>query len=298
MIFAERKSSSFIREKEMIYENLVLDEERALYDIEDSTVKNCTFSGPADGESALKECRNIEVDNCDFMLRYPFWHVTGAKITNSRMTETCRAALWYDSDISIENCRLHGIKALRECENVTLEGCDVISDEFGWRCRGLDIKNSTLESQYQFFECRDMKIDDLTMKGKYSFQYIENVEIKNSVFKTKDAFWHAKDVTVYDTVLEGEYLGWYSENLKLVRCHIKGTQPLCYCKGLVLEDCTMEDCDLSFENSDVKATVKGSILSVKNPISGSVRADEIGEMIWDEKHKISSTCAIETKINA
>ena len=276
-----------------VYENLILDEERALYDIEDAMIMNCTFDGPADGESALKECRNIVVDNCDFMLRYPFWHVSGAIVKNSRMTETCRAALWYDSDVTIEGSTLHGIKALRECERIDLRDSDIVSDEFGWRCRGVDVKNCTLESQYQFFECRDMKIEGLKMKGKYSFQYIENVEIKDSDFKTKDAFWHAKNVTVYDTVLEGEYLGWYSENLTLVRCHIKGTQPLCYCKNLVLEDCTTEDCDLSFENSSVKAKVKGSIVSVKNPVSGFVKAVEIGEIIWDEKHKATSTCIIE-----
>lgn len=278
----------------MIYENLILDEERALYDVEDSTVKNCTFDGPADGESALKECRNIVVDNCDFMLRYPFWHVCGAEIVNSRMQETCRAALWYDKDVSVINSALHGIKALRECENVSLSGCSIISSEFGWRCRNVDIKNCVMESEYQFFECKNINIDNLSMKGKYSFQYIENAEIKNSNFKTKDAFWHAKDVTVYDTVLEGEYLGWYSENLRLVRCHIKGTQPLCYCKNLVLEDCTTENCDLSFERSSVQAVVKGDIISVKNPISGFINADSIGEIIFDEKHRISSACKIET----
>ncbi len=277
----------------MIYQNTQYDEERALYDIEDATVVNCTFDGPADGESALKECRRIQVVDCDFRLRYPFWHVQGAEVKNSRMTETCRAALWYDSDITMENCKLHGIKALRECDNITLKNCDIVSDEFAWRCRGLKIENCDLSSQYQFFECRDMQIEDLSMKGKYSFQYIENVTIKNSDFKTKDAFWHAKNVTVYDTVLEGEYLGWYSENLTLVRCHIKGTQPLCYCKNLVLEDCTTEGCDLAFENSSVKATIKGEIVSVKNPNEGFVKADKIGEIIWDEKHLKYSTCKVE-----
>lgn len=279
----------------MIYENKKYDEERALYDIEDSTVKNCTFAGPADGESALKECRNITVEDCLFELRYPFWHVDGAKIHNATMTSTCRAALWYDDGIVIENSKLHGIKALRECKNIKLSGCDVDSEEFGWRCEGVEIEKTALKSMYPFFECKNMKIDDLSMTGKYSFQYIENVEIRNSNFKTKDAFWHAKNVTVYDTVLEGEYLGWYSEDLTLVRCHIKGTQPLCYCKNLVLEDCTTEDCDLSFERSEVKADVKGSIVSVKNPVSGYVKADSIGEIIFDEKHKISSTCRVDVK---
>ncbi len=277
----------------MIYQNTQYDEERALYDIEDATVIGCIFDGPADGESALKECRRITVENCDFRLRYPFWHVSGALVKGSRMTETCRAALWYDSDITLEDCKLHGIKALRECDNTTLKNCDIVSDEFAWRCRGLKIENCDLSSQYQFFECRDMEIEDLSMKGKYSFQYIENVTIKNSDFKTKDAFWHAKNVTVYDTVLEGEYLGWYSVNLTLVRCHIKGTQPLCYCKDLVLEDCTTEGCDLAFENSSVKATIKGELVSVKNPNTGFVKADKIGEIIWDEKHLKNSTCVVE-----
>lgn len=281
-------------EIEMNYENKIYDEERALYGIEDAEVKNCSFMGPADGESALKECHNIRVENCHFALRYPFWHVEGAEISGCSLTDTCRAALWYDNNINIKDSKLHGIKALRECRDITLENCDVNSEEFSWRCSDLTVKDSSLNSMYPFFECKNMNIDALTMTGKYSFQYIENARIKNSKFKTKDAFWHAKDVTVYDTVLEGEYLGWYSENLTLVRCHIKGTQPLCYCKNLVLEDCTMEMCDLSFERSEVKATVKGNIDSVKNPISGCIRADKIGEIILDDTLKRKSTCNIQT----
>lgn len=278
--------------KKKIYENKIYDEERALYDIEDALVTGCTFAGPADGESALKECRNIKVESCLFELRYPFWHVSGAELWDVTMTETCRAALWYDEFIGIEESRLHGIKALRECKDITLSRCDIDSEEFGWRCENVEIASVKLKSMYPFFECKNMKINDLDMTGKYSFQYVEDAVIRNSHFKTKDAFWHAKNVTVYDSVIEGEYLAWYSENLRLVRCHIKGTQPLCYCKNLVLEDCTMEDTDLSFENSSVEAVVKGSIVSVKNPISGYIKADKIDEIIWDEKHKKSSSCQI------
>ncbi len=276
----------------MKFEDKRYGEERALYGIRDSAVVNCRFDGEEDGESALKECRNIEVEKCYFNLRYPFWHVDDATIKDIYMTEKCRAALWYDSDVKISGSKLHGIKALRECEGVNLTECDINSEEFGWRCRGIYIKDCTLNSKYPFFECRDMNVEGLNMTGKYSFQYIENSTFKNCVFNTKDAFWHAKNVTVYDSIVAGEYLGWYSENLRLVRCKISGTQPLCYCKGLILEDCEMEGTDLSFENSEVEATVKGNIISVKNPISGYVRADSIGEIILDEEHRDISTCEI------
>ncbi len=276
----------------MRFENKQYDEERALYGIKDSEVVGCTFDGEADGESALKECRNITVKNSDFRLRYPFWHVDGAKIDDIRMTETCRAALWYDKDIEIHNSKLHGIKALRECQSILLDGCDIISPEFGWRCSDIRVKNTSLSGEYPFFECKNMKLDGFELSGKYSFQYIENAVFKSCTFNTKDAFWHAKNVTVYDSVVSGEYLGWYSENLRLVRCKISGTQPLCYCKRLVLEDCEMEGTDLSFENSDVKAEIKGNIISVKNPILGYIRADSIGEIILDGGHKGASSCEI------
>ena len=274
------------------YENRQYDEERALYGINNAKIRNCKFDGPADGESALKECSDIIVEDCFFNLRYPFWHVNKAVIKNSQMTELCRAALWYDEDITISNCSMNGIKALRECRNIKLLGSSIVSPEFLWRCSDIVVEHSKLESEYPFFECSDISIDDLNMKGKYSFQYVENMTIKNSVLDTKDAFWHSKNVTVMDSVVKGEYLGWYSENLRFVRCHIVGTQPLCYCKNLILEDCTMEATDLCFERSEVNASVRGRIESVKNPVAGQIKADEIGEIIMEEEYVDSTKTQI------
>ena len=260
------------------------DKERALYGIRDTEIIRCSFDGPADGESALKECYNIITSECYFNLRYPFWHVNKAVIKNSEMTEGCRAALWYDNDIVIDNCKLHGIKALRECSDIHLLNSYVISPEFLWKCSNVEIKKTSLQSEYPFFECCDVNIEQLNMKGKYSFQYVKNMTIANSELDTKDAFWHSRNVTVVDSVIKGEYLGWYSENLRLIRCKIIGTQPLCYCKGLVLEDCTMEATDLAFERSEVNATIKDHIESIKNPASGKIVVDTIGQLIIEKEY--------------
>jgi len=260
----------------------VFDEERALYNIKDTEVKECSFAGPADGESVLKETRNILVKNCDFSLRYPLWHARGFELDNVTMDELTRAAIWYSYDGVIKNTKMDGIKALRECENIRIENSSAKSPEFGWRTRGLEIKSSEMESEYFLFECKDVTIDELKMKGKYSFQYVENMTITNSYLDTKDAFWHGKNITVKDSVLKGEYLAWFAEGLTLINCKIIGTQPLCYCKDLKLINCTMEDTDLSFEYSDVDADVKGHIISVKNPKSGTITADSVGEIIWDD----------------
>lgn len=39
--------------------NQTFDQERALYGIDGITAENCSFDGPADGESAFKEGKNI-----------------------------------------------------------------------------------------------------------------------------------------------------------------------------------------------------------------------------------------------
>lgn len=263
-----------------IYEKLSFDEERALYGERDILVRDCSFDGPADGESAFKEGGEIVAEGCFFNLRYPFWHCDGVRISDSNMTELCRAALWYSSDIEITDSKLHGIKAVRECQRVNLDRCDVISPEFGWFSSDITAQNCKFVSEYFMLRAKNISFSDVDFKGKYSFQYIENSVFENCNLDTKDAFWHAKNVTVRNSMVKGEYLAWYAENLTFENCRIIGTQPLCYCKGLRLINCTMEGCDLSFEKSEVEAEIRGHIDSVKNAI-GRISCDSVGEIIND-----------------
>ncbi len=262
--------------------NQTFDEERALYGCKDVEVVDCRFDGPADGESAFKECRDIAVKDCYFNLRYPFWHDKGLKISGSEMTDACRAALWYTEDAEITDTKMHGIKALRECANVRIKGCDIISPEFGWSVRGINMKDTSAEGEYFMLRSDHLTFDNVKLKGKYSFQYITDSVFTNCDFDTKDAFWHARNVIVRDSVVKGEYLAWYCENVTFENCTLIGTQPLCYCKGLKLINCRMVDCDLAFEKSDVEAEIVSDVLSIKNPRSGRVSVESVGEIIMDD----------------
>ena len=257
------------------------DQERALYNAQHTDIVDCVFAGPADGESVLKEARDITLTNCAFSLRYPLWHVQGFVMADCTMDELTRAAIWYVNDGRITDCTLGGVKAVRECGNIALERCTVVSPEFGWKSRGVSLTDTDVTAEYIFLDSRDITLKNVKMKGKYSFQYVENLTIEDSVLDTKDAFWHSKNVTVKNSTVKGEYLAWFSDGLTLINCHISGTQPLCYCKNLKLVNCTMEGTDLSFEYSDVDADVRGHILSVKNPRSGRIVTDSVGEVIHD-----------------
>lgn len=270
------------------------DEERALYASKGLRVENCIFAGEADGESALKESRDIEVNGCRFELRYPFWHDENIRVTDCVMTSTCRAPVWYTKNAVFENSQLEGVKAFRECDGITINNCKVVSTELGWNCGNVVINDSDLTSEYFLMGSSNIVMRDTTFTGKYSFQYVKNAEIHNSVLNTKDAFWHTENVTVYDSVISGEYLAWYSKNLRLVNCRISGTQPFCYAEGLVLENCEMTGCDLAFEYTTVNASVNSVIDSVKNPIGGRISARGYGEIILDEHVRAGSDCEIVT----
>ncbi len=264
------------------YRNESFDEERALYGSRGVEVLSCRFDGPADGESALKESKDILVRDTYFNLRYPFWHDENLKIENCDLTELCRAALWYSSEIRITDSRLHGIKALRECKDVTIEKSDIISPEFGWSVHGIRMKDSSAESEYFMMRSDHLEFDHVSLKGKYSFQYISDSVFTNCNFDTKDAFWHARNVVIKDSVIKGEYLAWYCEDVTFENCTIIGTQPLCYCKGLRLINCRMEQADLAFEKSEVEAEITNSVVSIKNPKSGTIKVAGVGEIIMDD----------------
>ncbi len=248
------------------------------------------------GESALKCCSDIVADRCRFEGKYPLWHTDGFEITDSLFTPGARAALWYSKGCVMRHTRVEAPKMFREMTGITLEDVEIPdAQETLWHCTDVRINNVSVDNaDYLFMHSRNISINHWRQHGNYSFQYCENVIIRNAEIHSKDAFWNTKDVTVIDSTLSGEYLGWHSEGLRLVRCHISGTQPLCYCKGLILEDCTFDpDADLAFEDTDLKAVILSPVTSIKNPRTGSIRLPRVGEIIKDGNVLQPADCRIE-----
>lgn len=269
--------------------------ERPLFASHGLRLENVTVHA---GESALKECSDITAINCRFEGKYPFWHVDRFEIEDCLFTPGARAALWYSKNLVMRNTRVEAPKMFREMSHLRLENVRIPdAQETMWHVDHVNLRDvEVANADYLFMHSSDIDIDRYRQQGNYSFQYCRNVVIRNAVIDSKDAFWNTEDVTLVDCRLTGEYLGWHSHRLRLVRCHISGTQPLCYCHDLVMEDCTMApDCDLAFEESTLSATVNGNITSVKNPTSGSICADSIGEIILDENIKAPADCRITVK---
>ena len=248
-----------------------------------------------DGESAVKECSDIEAEDCRFWGKYPFWHVHGFKINRCHFEVEARSALWYSDHLAMTDTRIDAPKMFREMSDIRLENVVINdADETFWRCQNIEASNLELhDGTYPFMFCENVKIDKLRSDSKYVFQYCKNVELRNSHIVTKDSFWECENVTIYDSVLDGEYLAWHSKNVRLVNCHLAGEQLLCYADQLVLEKCTFDaQCDRVFEYSDVRASIRGHIENIKNPTSGRIVADSIGSVTIDKYVKQPANCEI------
>ena len=123
-----------------IIKDQTLDQERAFYNLKDTTLVNITFQGKADGESALKEARNCNVKSCLFDLRYPLWHVNKFTLQDSIFTVNSRAPIWYTMNGIIDKCQLSCPKALRECEEINIVNSNISGEEFGWKCNNIKLE--------------------------------------------------------------------------------------------------------------------------------------------------------------
>lgn len=269
--------------------------ERPLFESHNLRLENVTIRK---GESAIKECSNIEAIDCRFEGNYPFWHVHNFKIERCYFDVGGRSALWYSDNLKMKDTVIDAPKMFREMENIDIDNVKINdADEIFWRCKNIRIKDLKLhEGTYPFMFSENIDVDGLESDSKYVFQYVKNAVIRNAKITTKDAFWEVENVTIYDSELNGEYIGWHSKNLRLVNCHITGEQPLCYAHDLVLENCTFgPDCDRAFEYSTLNAVIKGAITNIKNPTSGHIIADEIGSVTIDDNIKQPANCVIEIR---
>ena len=270
------------KQEETVIQNIQTGQERAFYGSKNVHFKNITIDGIEQGESAFKECRNITLEETNIVLKYCVWHCHNITLYKTVIDVNSRASIWYCENIEIINCKLNGVKACRNCSNLTLKDCIINSDDFGWKAEEVKIINCKISGVTPLLDSSNVTVDGAEFTAKYIFQYSDNIKMTNTTIDTKDCFWHAKNVYCKNVKFVGEYLAWYSENCVFENCEINSIQPLCYCKKLKLINCTMPNCNLAFEYSDVDADIKGHVDSIRNVLSGKIVVDSLGEYVQDE----------------
>ena len=262
-------------------EQQVLTGERSLFAAQHLYVKNSVFE---DGESPLKESRDIKVEESIFKWKYPFWYSKRADVNNSLLQDGARAGIWYTDHIHIANTTIEAPKTFRRSTDIVLDHVDLPNaSETMWMCDGIAMNDVSVKGDYFAMNAANIKAEDFRIVGNYSFDGCKNVEITNAKMLSKDAFWNCSNVVVRDSFITGEYIGWNSSNLTFINCTIESLQGFCYIDGLTLKNCRLLKTNLAFEYcKDINAEVTTVIDSIKNPISGTIKTKGIGEIIFDD----------------
>ncbi|MDE7322175.1 MAG: DUF3737 family protein [Lachnospiraceae bacterium] len=277
------KNTVETREKKEIVQEF-LTGERALFQGENLRIVDTIFD---DGESPLKESRNIDLTGSMFKWKYPLWYSRDITVKNCSIFEMGRAGIWYTDHILVEDTVIEAPKNFRHCHDVRLKNVNFVNAaETLWNCDGVEMDHVTAKGDYFAMNSQNLTIKNFTLVGNYSFDGVKNMEIHNAKMLSKDAFWNSENVTVYDSFISGEYLGWNAKNLTLVNCTIESLQGMCYIDNLVMKNCKLVNTTLAFEYSTVDAEITSRVDSILNPTGGTIRAERIGELIM-EKDKIN-----------
>ena len=255
--------------------------ERALYAEDGAKIYDSIFD---EGESPLKESKNIEVYDSQFKWKYPMWYSNNVTVRNCNWFEMARSGVWYTNNIKVYDSLITAPKNFRRCDGVTLENVNLTNaEETFWMCKNIKLKNVTAKGHYFAMNTDGIEIDNLRLDGNYSFDGASNITIRNSVLLSKDAFWNTENVTVYDSYICGEYLGWNAKNLTFVNCTIESLQGLCYIDNLTMKNCKLINTTLAFEYAkNIDAEITNKVDSVFNPESGTITAEEIEELIVEK----------------
>ena len=232
------------------------------------------------GESPLKESRNITASECLFRYKYPFWYCDNIRLDRVTFFDLARAGVWYTTRFSMSNSIVEAPKNFRRCRDITLSNVMLSNaQETLWSCTGVTLEHVKARGPYFAMNCRDVKVTDLDLIGDYSFDGAVNVEVADSHLASKDAFWNTENVTVRNSFITGEYLGWNSKNLTLIDCTVESLQGMCYIDNLVMKNCRLINTTLAFEYAKAEADIRGTVESVFNPGSGTIKADHIRHLV-------------------
>ena len=268
--------------------------ERALFNAHDIEIRDSVFE---DGESPIKESSNVKLSGAIFRWKYPLWYSKDIKVKDSTLETAARSGIWYTHGIEITDSVIDAPKTFRRSSGITLKSVALNNaQETMWNCSDIELFDVRIKGDYFGFGSSDVVAEGLDVDGNYLFDGGKNITVRNSRLISKDAFWNCENVTVENCYIEGEYLGWNSKNVTFINCTIESNQGMCYMENVTLRNCILNNTDLCFEYCTVDAEIVSHVDSVKNPISGRIVADSIGEIIHEaDKVDVSKTTITEVK---
>ena len=120
--------------------------ERALFNSSNLNIENARFF---DGESPLKESKDILLLGCEFGWKYPLWYCRDVRLTDTVLLESARSGIWYTHGIEMKSCSINAPKTFRRSSGIRLSGVTMPNaQETMWNCSNIELSDVTVSGDY------------------------------------------------------------------------------------------------------------------------------------------------------
>ena len=150
--------------------------ERALFQGHDLRITDTIFD---DGESPLKESRNIELYGSMFKWKYPLWYSENITVKNCTWFEMARAGVWYTGNMTVTDLTLYGNYSFDGAKNVEIHNSRLLSKDAFWNSENVTVYDSFISGEYLGWNAKNLTLINCTVESLQGMCYIENLVMKN-----------------------------------------------------------------------------------------------------------------------
>ncbi len=265
---------------------------RAFFSARRAELHHITFTG----EDVLSYAKELTLSDSSVSSPRALAHISDAILRDVRFTEGAVSPLYGAVSVTLQGCEMCAPRGCESAREVTVDASRISSDHFCAGAVSPTVADTVLSGTQLFTHAENVSLTNVDLDGVRALQYISGGSIDFSTLSGEELLHGAHHVTISDTVLDGDRIGWYSDHLTLTHCVISGAAPFAHAKNLTLIDCALDPtCTCAFERSEVEATLRGTVPSVRNPLHGRIVADAYGEVLFDDTAAVGTDCSVTTR---
>jgi hypothetical protein len=145
------------------YNNRFFHGERPLFGQKHATIIGTTFGK---GESPLKKCRHIKLNQSTFQCKYPLWYSQHIAVSNTIFETMARSGIWYTVDIAISDSAIQAPKTFRRNQDIRLKKVHFSdASESLWNCDHIRLDHVQASGNYFGMNSTNIVADYLDLIG-------------------------------------------------------------------------------------------------------------------------------------
>lgn len=162
----------------------------------------------------------VKIESCELteLCRAALWYSDHVEIRDTKLHGI--KALRECRDVQIRDCDIRSPEFGWSTCGILMENTTAESEYFMMRAEDLTFRNVNFKGKYSFQYIRKATFENCTFETKDAFWHGENIIVRNSVVKGEYLAWYSKNLTLENCTIIGTQPFCYCTDLKLINCEM------------------------------------------------------------------------------